>query len=166
MCEPSPQSAARFNSSFDDGSGHAALKPPAGGSFVVRGIFSDLKRHDLGPNFHEEQFDGSIVREFVTEPLWGVASSGPYGHDGRSPTLESVILRHGGEAQRSRDLFARLPEPEKKRLLALLNSLVLFSPPATASNLKPTDTTTSDFPIHGHGSIDLSALFNEPYDKE
>ncbi len=91
----------------------------AGARFAVRGIFSDLKRHDLGPNFHEEQFDGSIVREFVTEPLWGVASTGPYGHDGRSPTLEAVILRHGGEAQRSRDLFGRLPEPERKRVLAL-----------------------------------------------
>ena len=150
----------------DDGMGYSPLKPAAGAPFLVRGIFSDLKRHDLGPNFHEEQFDGSIVREFVTEPLWGVGSSGPYGHDGRSATLESVILRHGGEAQRSRDLFARLPEPERERVLALLQSLVLFSPPATASNLEPAAPATHDYPVHGHGSIKLSVLFNDPFDKE
>ena len=29
------------------------LKRPNYGSFVVRNIFTDFKRHDLGPNFHE-----------------------------------------------------------------------------------------------------------------
>jgi len=158
--------ATPLNQVVDDGTGLPPLEPPTGGSFVVRGIFSDFKRHDLGPNFDEEQFDGSVVREFVTEPLWGVASSGPYGHDGRSPTLEAVILRHGGEAQHTRELFARLPDPDKKRVLTLLQSLVLFSPPSTASNLHPADPTAADFPLHGHGSIDLSVLFDDPFDKE
>ena len=34
----------------------------------------------------------------VTEPLWGVGTTAPYGHDGRSITLDAVIRRHGGEA--------------------------------------------------------------------
>jgi CxxC motif-containing protein (DUF1111 family) len=34
----------------------------------------------------------------MTEPLWGVGSTAPYGHDGRSINLREVILRHGGEA--------------------------------------------------------------------
>ena len=69
----------------------------------MRDIFSDLKRHDLGPELPRAQFDGTIESQFVTEPLWGVGSTAPYGHDGRSPTLEAVILRHGGEAQQPRD---------------------------------------------------------------
>ena len=42
----------------------------------------------------------------MTEPLWGVGTTAPYGHDGRSINLNEVILRHGGEAQRARDLYA------------------------------------------------------------
>ncbi len=54
-------------------------KLPAQQSFVVRNFFADLKRHDLGPNFYERKFDGTLQREFMTEPLWGVGSSAPYG---------------------------------------------------------------------------------------
>ena len=90
----------------DDHSGHPTLKQPAGTSFTVREIFTDFKRHDLGAYFAERNFDGSRSREFVTEPLWGVGSTEPYGHDGRSTNLLEVILRHGGEAQQARDAFA------------------------------------------------------------
>lgn len=31
---------------------------PRGDSFVVQNIFTDLKRHDLGPHFHERNYDG------------------------------------------------------------------------------------------------------------
>ena len=74
--------------------------------FLVRDIFTDFKRHDLGPNFHERDYDGTMRKEFMTLPLWGVGSTPPYGHDGRSMTLNDVILRHGGEAQASRDAYA------------------------------------------------------------
>ncbi|MGH9362237.1 MAG: di-heme oxidoredictase family protein, partial [Thermoanaerobaculia bacterium] len=79
---------------------HPKIEPEdtARTAFKVR-LFSDLKRHDLGPNFHERQYDGTIKTLFVTEPLWGVATTAPYGHDGRSINLNEVILRHGGEAQ-------------------------------------------------------------------
>ena len=36
--------------------------------------------------------------EWRTAPLWGVADSGPYLHDGRAPSLERAIELHGGEA--------------------------------------------------------------------
>ena len=78
--------------------------------FVVRNLFADMKRHDLGPNFWERNFNGTIQKLFMTEPLWGVGSTGPYGHDGRSMTLRDVILRHGGEAQSARNRFASLHE--------------------------------------------------------
>ena len=48
---------------INDGSGHPTLKRPNFGSFVVRNIFTDFKRHDLGPNFHEINYDGTIRRD-------------------------------------------------------------------------------------------------------
>lgn len=149
-----------------DGSGHPERKVPQRGRFVVENFFSDLKRHDLGPAFWERQFDGSLHQLFVTEPLWGVASSAPYGHDGRSVNLEEVILRHGGEAQRARDAFAALTPLGRQDVLAFLNTLVLFPPDDTASNLDPGDRRNASFPQRGHGAILLPVLFNNPADLE
>jgi hypothetical protein len=145
-----------------DVAGLAPVKKPRGLAFVVRNIFTDFKRHDLGSGFHEREYDGSIRREFLTTPLWGVGSTGPYGHDGRSISLLEVILRHGGEAQRERDAFESLSRKEQSSVLAFLNSLILFPPDDTASNLDPGDPTTPGFPQHGHGSIRLTVLFNNP----
>jgi hypothetical protein len=142
------------------------LQRPAGQSFVVENLFSDLKRHDLGPRFWERNFDGTIVKQFVTEPLWGVASTSPYGHDGRSINLNEVILRHGGEAQASRDAYDRLPDLNKEKLQGFLSKLVLFPPDDTASNLDPGDRSDPLFPQRGHGSIKLGVLFNDPAEPE
>jgi CxxC motif-containing protein (DUF1111 family) len=150
----------------DDGSGHPTVKMPALESFMVRNFFADMKRHDLGPNFHEREFDGSLRKEFMTEPLWGVGSTAPYGHDGRSINLREVILRHGGEAQASRNAFASLSEISKLAIMEFLNSLVLFPPDDTASNLDPGDPNAEGFPQRGHGSIRLGAIFNDPSEPE
>jgi len=135
-------------------------------SFLVTDFFSDLKRHDLGPSFWERQFDGSVQKEFVTEPLWGVATTGPYGHDGRSVTLRDVILRHGGEAQPARDSFATASEADQDDVLAFLGTLVLFPPPATASNLDAGDPSQPDYPLVSPGKIDLRKLFLDPSEPE
>lgn len=150
----------------DDGSGLPLIKAPRGASFLVRNIFADFKRHDLGSGFHERNFDGSVTTEFMTEPLWGVATTAPYGHDGRSVNLTEVIMRHGGEAQAARDAFDKLSAARKSQMLAFLNTLVLFPPDDTASNLNPGDPDTPGFPQFGHGSINLGALFNDPSDRE
>lgn len=150
----------------DDGSGHPTIKVPLRNSFTVRNFYADLKRHDLGPNFYERNYDGTLQREFMTEPLWGVGSSAPYGHDGRSINLREVILRHGGEAQKSRDAFASLNANSQAAVLEFLNSLILFPPDDTASNLDPGDRNTVGFPQRGHGSIRLTTLFNDPNDLE
>jgi len=151
---------ARFVA-IDDGAQHP-LVLPAGESFVVKNLFADLKRHDLGPAFHEREYDGTMQREFMTEALWGVGSTGPYGHDGRSINLEEVILRHGGEARTSRDAFARLTETERRELLDFLGTLVLFPPDDTASNLNPGDRAGNIQDPAGHGTINLGALFQIP----
>jgi hypothetical protein len=149
-----------------DGTTFPPLKVPNLESFVVTGIYTDFKRHDLGDNFYERNYDGSMQRQFLTAPLWGVGSTGPYGHDGRSINLLEVILRHGGEAQASRDAFARLPDSHQNAIIDFLNSLVLFPPDDTASNLNPGDRTVAGFPQYGHGNIKLPALFNDPTDPE
>jgi hypothetical protein len=139
-----------------------SLKHPRRRRFVAHNIYTDFKRHDLGPAFHEREYDGTMRREFLTTPLWGVGSTPPYGHDGRSISLIEVILRHGGEAQASRDAFALLSRNRQQDVIAFLNSLVLFPPDDTASNLDPGDSSTPGFPQKGHGSIRLTVLFNNP----
>lgn len=158
--------AATLYDESDDGSGFPAIMQPWENSFLVKNIFADFKRHDLGPNFHERNFDGSMTTEFMTEPLWGVGSTAPYGHDGRSINLAEVILRHGGEAQSSRDQFEKLSVARRTLILEFLNSLVLFPPDDTASNLNPGDPATPGFPQFGHGSIKIPVLFREPADPE
>jgi hypothetical protein len=150
----------------DDGSGQPLLKLPLGNSFVVKDIFTDFKRHDLGSNFYERNWDGTLQTQFLTRPLWGVGTTGPYGHDGRSITLTDVILRHGGEAQAAHDTFVALKPGQASNLLSFLDSLVLFPPDDTASNLDPADPTKQNFPQSGHGSIKLTVLFNDPTDPE
>ena len=158
--------ATAFTVETDDGSGFPTLKQPAGGSFVVQNIFTDFRRHDLGPAFHELNYDGTLQTEFITEPLWGAGSTPPYGHDGRSATLVDVILRHGGDAQVPRDKFVALSTLEQRQMIAFLRSLVLFSPEDTPSNLNPADPMDPMFPIEGQGSISLAPLFNDPSEGE
>jgi di-heme oxidoreductase (putative peroxidase) len=150
----------------DDGSGQPVLKLPAGSAFAVKDIFSDFKRHDVGPGFYERNWNGTLQTRFMTRPLWGVGSTAPYGHDGRSVTLDDVILRHGGESQKSRDAYAALPKWQSDALQAFLNALVLFPPDDTTSNLDPADPTKPNFPQFGHGSIKLTVLFDDPGDPE
>src|SRR5262249_52116736 len=154
-----------FNTT-DDGSGFPALKTPRFQPFLVKNIFTDLRGHDLGPNFYERNYDGTMRTQLMTTALWGVGSTSPYGHDGRSINLSEAILRHGGEAQAVRDNFARLAVHKRNALLEFLSSLVLFPPDDTASNLNAGDRNTVGFPQFGHGSIKLSVLFNNPLDLE
>ena len=157
--------AAQINVT-DDGSGFPALKRPKLQPFLVKNIFTDFKRHDVGPGFYERNHDGTLRKEFLTTPLWGVGSTSPYGHDGRSINLTEVILRHGGEAKAARDQFARLEDGDVARLEEFLNSLILFPPDDTASNLDPGNPSTPNFPQFGHGSIRLTTIFNDPTDPE
>src|SRR5262245_11838952 len=151
---------------FDDGKGLPPLRTPAYQPFLVKNIFTDFKRHDLGPNFYERNYDGTLRTQFMTLPLWGAGSTAPYGHDGRSINLMEVILRHGGEARESRNEFARLSPRDQMELIEFLNSLVIFPPDDTASNLDPGNRGAPHFPQFGHGSVKLTVLFNDPTDIE
>ena len=150
----------------DDNSGFPTLKRPSYQPFLVKSIFTDFKRHDLGPDFYERNYDGTIRQEFLTAALWGVGTSAPYGHDGRSLNLSEVILRHGGEALGARDAFASLSSGDQNRVLEFLRSLVIFPPDDTASTLDRGNRNAPSFPQFGHGGINLTVLFNNPSDIE
>ena len=145
--------ATPLHGTVDDGTGFPPLKRPLLQPFLVENIFGDFKRHDLGPNFHECTFDGTIRTHFMTALLWGVGSTAPYGHGGRSINLTEVILRHGGEAQGARDAFAQLSDAQQQAILRFLESLVLFPPDDTASNLDPATQVPQAFHKKGTGAL-------------
>jgi hypothetical protein len=103
---------------------------------------------------------------FMTRPLWSIGSSSPYGHHGRSMTLDEVILPHGGGSQASREAYRKLSLAESDGLHKFLNWLILFPPDDTASNLEPRDRSTPNFPQADHGRIKLTSLFNDATDPE
>lgn len=88
-------------------------------------LFSDLKRHSMGAELADPYEDESGVPRdvFLTRPLWGLAETAPYLHDGRAATIPEAILAHGGEAQASRDAFAALTPVEQASLHIFLLSL-------------------------------------------
>jgi len=92
------------------------------GAGVQVPLYSDLKRHDLGPLMGEAT-GSPLDRMFITPRLWGVADTAPYMHDGRALSLTQAILMHGGEAQGSTQLFAGLKSWQQEDLLAFLRTL-------------------------------------------
>lgn len=137
---------------------------PQGQIFLVKDLYSDFKRHDLGPALYEREYDATLVTEFVTEPLWSVGFSAPYGHDGRSINLDSVIRHHGGDAAASAARYAGLDSRGKSQVVGDLQTLVLFPPDDTASNLNTGNAADIDDiqnPV-SRSSINLGALFHIP----
>jgi hypothetical protein len=87
-------------------------------------LFSDLKRHDMGPENAARHIDHGVAKaEYMTRRLWGLAQSGPYFYDGRAPDLDTAILAHGGEAEYARDAFAALAHEDKGAVRVYLMSL-------------------------------------------
>jgi CxxC motif-containing protein (DUF1111 family) len=90
----------------------------------VAEVYSDFLLHDLGPAFGPGIADDQAgMTDFRTAPLWGLAKTAPYMHDGRAFTIEDAVLAHGGEAQGVRDAFTQLSPSDHDALLAFLGSL-------------------------------------------
>lgn len=103
------------------------LAVPRRQPFVVP-LYSDLKRHEMGPHMADVSDEEGIARSvFLTRPLWGVGSYTAFLHDGSARTLQEAIMRHGGEAIQSRKKFAQLRHRDKQAVVAFLKSLILFS---------------------------------------
>ena len=60
---------------------------------------------------------------FLTRPLWGLAETAPYLHDGRAPTVHDAIVLHGGEATAARDAYLALDEHGRASVRVFLASL-------------------------------------------
>jgi hypothetical protein len=87
-------------------------------------LFSDLKRHDMGADLATPSPQGTIpARVFLTRPLWGLAETAPYLHDGRAPTIHEAIVLHGGEATAARDAYLALDEQGRASIRVYLASL-------------------------------------------
>jgi hypothetical protein len=87
-------------------------------------LFSDLKRHDMGASLASPAPQGTIpARMFLTRPLWGLAETAPYLHDGRAPTIQDAIVLHDGEAAAARDAYLALDAPAQASVRVFLTSL-------------------------------------------
>jgi CxxC motif-containing protein (DUF1111 family) len=87
-------------------------------------LFSDLKRHDMGPSNAARHVQRGVARtEYLTPRLWGLADSAPYLHDGRAPSFDYAIAGHDGEGAAARAAFASLSWYDKGALRVYLMSL-------------------------------------------
>jgi Di-haem oxidoreductase, putative peroxidase len=105
--------------------------PDLGG---IAGVYSDFLLHRVseksgeGSGYSEVPVtplpDGHpLPDEWKTPPLWGVADSAPYFHDGASPTLEAAISRHRGDAAVVTKAFEGLPATDRAAIVRFLKSL-------------------------------------------
>jgi len=132
----------------------ACHTPDLGG---VSGVYSDFLLHrivDEVKNYGEVPDvppppGHPLPVEWKTAPLWGVADSAPYFHDGLSPTLESAILRHQGDATGVIEAYRSLPDTERAAVLRFLMGL---KAPADAERVRtPTPT-----PARAEGHLALA----------
>ncbi len=97
---------------------HRAKEP-----LVVR-LYSDLRRHNMGEALADPRsYRGIPKDEWLTPPLWGVASSGPYLHDGRAPNVHTAIEAHGGEGKAAAAAYAALSTEDAGAVRVFLQTL-------------------------------------------
>jgi hypothetical protein len=121
---------------------------PRGEATTIERLYSDFKHWDIGPQYSERRFDGTLQKEHRTAPLWGVGSTAPYGHDGRFMRLDDAIRAHGGAAERESAAYGALSAEKREQLIEYLKSLVLY----------PTDEIPVD--VNGDGKIDAEHVVN------
>jgi CxxC motif-containing protein (DUF1111 family) len=100
----------------------------------VAGIYSDLMLHSLTSKISDGYTHEILVEvplpdshpkpdEWKTPPLWGVADSAPYFHDGSLGTLQAAILRHEGDALAVTKAYKELPPGDQEAVVAFLKTL-------------------------------------------
>ena len=86
-------------------------------------LYSDLLLHDMGPALADVCGRTADPAEIRTAPLMGLRHRDRFLHDGRTGDIGEAILAHGGEAQKAREAFARLPWLAQQHVLTFLRSL-------------------------------------------
>jgi CxxC motif-containing protein (DUF1111 family) len=146
-------SDARGNALFREVGCAICHVPDIGG---VRGVYSDFLLYTLEDprpqgggtgNYNEPPPQLQLPQrpdhepkpsEWKTPPLWGVADSAPYMHDGTAPTLLAAIQKHRGDAKRVTERFEALPPADKAALVSFLGTL---KAPPTAVPLRDPSVT-------------------------
>ncbi len=133
--EPTKQEAAAKGQRLFNEIGCADCHTPNLGS--VEGLYSDLLLHKMGMDLQGAgAYYGNPIPvassgnssapgpdEWRTPPLWGVADSAPYLHDGRAQTLQDAIKMHRGQAEKSSTTFEALPRADQDALVEFLKTL-------------------------------------------
>ena len=86
-------------------------------------LYSDLLLHDMGSLGDGIVQETATGRDFRTAPLWGIAQSAPYLHDGRAVTIDEAIKGHEGEGKVSKDRYLKMTKAQQKLLTDFLLSL-------------------------------------------
>jgi mono/diheme cytochrome c family protein len=98
----------------------------------LKGVYSDFSLYRLtdkeDPGYVKETDvplpkDYPNPNEWKTPPLWGVADSAPYLHDGSAPTLHAAIERHSGMARYVRERYRGLQSAEQDAIISFLKTL-------------------------------------------
>jgi len=102
---------------------------------ALEGAYTDLLLHDLGAalgsrgqSYYASRellvdargFLQATPTEWRTPPLWGLADSAPYLHDGRAATIDEAIKAHGGEAHNAASSYTRMVVADREALLGFL----------------------------------------------
>jgi CxxC motif-containing protein (DUF1111 family) len=86
-------------------------------------LYSDLLLHDMGSLGDGIVQETATGRDFRTAPLWGIAQSAPYLHDGRAVTIDEAIKAHDGEGKVSKERYLKLNKTQQKLLPDFVLSL-------------------------------------------
>ncbi|MFV0247876.1 MAG: di-heme oxidoredictase family protein [Tenacibaculum sp.] len=92
--------------------------------------YSDFLLHDMGEELADNRPDFKATgKEWRTQPLWGIGMIQEVNnhtfllHDGRARNIEEAILWHGGEAEKSKEMYKKLTKEDRTAVLAFINSL-------------------------------------------
>jgi CxxC motif-containing protein (DUF1111 family) len=105
---------------------HATVYRAASPIAAINGVrveaFSDFLLHDVGTG------DGIVQgnaggSDFRTAPLWGLAESAPFLHDGSAFTVTDAIRRHRNQGADASRAFDALSLQEQSALLEFLDSI-------------------------------------------
>lgn len=104
---------------------------------VAHGVYSDFRLHNIASALTKSEtyyvFDAVPIyppdvrvpklSEWKTPPLWGLADTAPYWHDGSAHTIREAILKHDGEAAIVKAEYAMLTSEQESWLLSFLGTL-------------------------------------------
>ena len=102
-------------------------------TYAWRGIlmnFDDMGSEIMGVGLDDHYVSGlARGNEWRTIPLWGIGLQNTVNghtyflHDGRARNFTEAIMWHGGEAEASKNIFARMPKEDRSALITFLKSL-------------------------------------------